>query len=104
MLKGSMDIAILYGDRPVTGLDYKPLLQEHFHLVAPRSMFPKEVHSADISASELAEIDLLLPPQESFLRQEVERVWAEAGARPRIVRGSHARTTQSPALAAGLGP
>jgi len=32
------------GDRP-----YKPLLQEHFHLVAPRSMFPEQVHSADIS-------------------------------------------------------
>ena len=85
MLKGSMDIAILYGDRPVTGLDYKPLLQEHFHLVAPRSMFPAQVHSADIPASEPAEIDLLPPPQDSFLRQPAEWVCAEAGARPRIV-------------------
>jgi LysR family nitrogen assimilation transcriptional regulator len=103
MLKGSMDIAILYGDRPVTGLDYKPLLQEHFHLVAPRSMFPEQVHSVDISASELAEIDLLLPPRESFLRQAVERVCAEAGARPRIVAEIQSQSTLSSAIAAGMG-
>src|SRR5260370_12313278 len=102
MLKGSMDIAILYGDRPVTGLDYKPLLQEHFHLVAPRSMFPEQVHSADISASELAEIDLLLPPRESFLRQAVERVCAEAGVRPRIVAEIQSQSTLSSAIAPGM--
>src|SRR5260370_33028228 len=103
MLKGSMDIAILYGDRPVTGLDYKPLLQEHFHLVAPRSMFPEQVHSADISASELAEIDLLLPPRESFLRQAVERVCAEAGVRPRIVAEIQSQSPLSSPIAAGMG-
>jgi len=103
MLKGSMDIAILYGDRPVTGLDYKSLLQEHFHLVAPRSMFPEQAHSAVISASELAEIDLLLPPRESFLRQAVERVCAEAGARPRIVAEIQSQSTLSSAIAAGMG-
>ena len=98
-----MDIAILYGDRPVTGLDYKPLLQEHFHLVAPRSMFPEPMRSADISAAELAEIDLLLPPRESFLRQAVERVCAEAGARPRIVAEIQSQSTLSSAIAAGMG-
>jgi LysR family transcriptional regulator, nitrogen assimilation regulatory protein len=103
MLKGSMDIAILYGDRPVTGLDYKPLLQEHFHLVAPRSMFPEQAHSAEISASELSEIDLLLPPRESFLRQAVERICAEAGARPRIVAEIQSQSTLSSAIAAGMG-
>ena len=103
MLKGSMDIAVLYGDRPVTGLDYKPLLQEHFHLVAPRGMFPEQMHTANISASELAEIDLLLPPRESFLRQAVERICAEAGALPRIVAEIQSQSTLSSAISAGMG-
>jgi LysR family nitrogen assimilation transcriptional regulator len=103
MLKGSMDIAVLYGSRPVTGLDYKPLMQEQFYLVAPNNMFPEEVRSADIPASEVAQIDLLLPSQESFLRQAVERVCAEVGARPRIVAEIQARSTLSSAIAAGMG-
>jgi LysR family transcriptional regulator, nitrogen assimilation regulatory protein len=103
MLKGSMDIAILYGDRPVTGLDYKPLFQEQFHLVARRSMFPEHELSVPILASELAEIDLLLPPRESFLRQAVERVCAQVGARPRIVAEIQSQSTLSSAIAAGIG-
>lgn len=102
MLKGSMDIAVLYGDRPFTGLDYKPLFQEQFYLVAPRMMFPEQELTVPISASELAEIDLLLPPRESFLRQAVERICAQAGARPRIVAEVQSQSTLSSAIAAGL--
>src|SRR5258708_37328394 len=46
---------------------------------------------------------LLLPPQESFLRQAVERICAEAGARPRIVAEIQSQSTLSSAMAAGMG-
>jgi LysR family nitrogen assimilation transcriptional regulator len=102
MLKGSMDMAVLYGDRPVTGLDYKPLMREYFYLVAPRSMYP-ETPPEEVSAEEVARFDLLLPYRESFLRQTVERVCAEVGLRPRIVAEIHSQSTLSSAIAAGVG-
>lgn len=103
MLKGSMDIAVLYGDRPVTGLDYKPLMREYFYLVAPRSMYADQEPSKEVSAEEIAQFDLLLPYRESFLRQTVERVCAEVGLRPRIVAEIHSQSTLSSAIAAGMG-
>ena len=103
MLKGSMDMAVLYGDRPVIGLDYKPLMREHFYLVAPRSMYSEQVPSEEVSAEEVAQFDLLLPYRESFLRQTVERVCAEVGLRPRIVAEIHSQSTLSSAIAAGMG-
>jgi LysR family transcriptional regulator, nitrogen assimilation regulatory protein len=103
MLKGSMDMAVLYGDRPVTGLDYKPLMREHFYLVAPRSMYPEQMPPEEVSAEEVAQFDLLLPYRESFLRQTVERVCAEVGLRPRIVAEIHSQSTLSSAIAAGMG-
>ncbi|MGV7216318.1 LysR substrate-binding domain-containing protein [Bradyrhizobium sp. UFLA05-112] len=103
VLKGSMDIALLYGERPVTGLDYKPLMREHFYLVAPRSMYSKQVPPEEVSAAELAQFDLLLPYRESFLRQAVERVCAEVGLRPRVIAEIHSQSTLSSAIAAGMG-
>jgi LysR family nitrogen assimilation transcriptional regulator len=103
MLKGSLDMAVLYGDRPVTGLDYKPLMQEPFFLVAPRSMVPEQAQSDSVAAAEVAQFDLILPYRESFLRQAVERVCAEIGLRPRIVAEIHSQSTLSSAIAAGMG-
>ena len=103
VLKGGMDIAVLYGERPVTGLDYRPLMREHFYLVAPRSMYTKEVPSEEVSPAEVAQFDLLLPYRESFLRQTVERVCAEVGLRPRIVAEIASQSTLSSAIAAGMG-
>lgn len=102
VLKGSLDIAVLYGERPVIGLDYKPLMREYFYLVAPRSMYSKQP-SEEVSAEEVAQFDLLLPYRESFLRQAVERVCAEVGLRPRIVAEIHSQSTLSSAIAAGMG-
>jgi LysR family transcriptional regulator, nitrogen assimilation regulatory protein len=103
MLKGSMDMAVLYGDRPVTGLDYKPLMREPFFLVAPRSMSSEQPQSESVSAAEVAQFDLILPYRESFLRQAVERVCAEVGLRPRVVAEIHSQSTLSSAIAAGIG-
>ncbi|MGY8660761.1 LysR substrate-binding domain-containing protein [Bradyrhizobium sp. UFLA05-109] len=103
VLKGILDMAVLYGDRPVTGLDYKPLMREHFYLVAPRSMYSGQMPSEEVSAEEVAQFDLLLPYRESFLRQTVERVCAEVGLRPRIVAEIHSQSTLSSAIAAGMG-
>jgi len=50
------------GDRP----RLQTAVAGHFHLVAPRSMFPEQVHSADISASELAEIDFCFRRRNPF--------------------------------------
>jgi LysR family nitrogen assimilation transcriptional regulator len=103
MLKGSMDMAILYGDKSIRGLDYKPLVREQFHLMAPRTMLPSDPWSAEISATELAQLDLLLPSRESFLRQAIERVCNEVGAHLRIVAEIHSQFTLASAITMGMG-
>lgn len=103
MLKGNMDIAILYGDRSVRGLEYRRLFREDFYLVAPRTMFQPDEWLREISPSDLSQIDLLLPSKESFLRQAVERVCDEAAARPRIAAEVHSETILAAAIAAGMG-
>ena len=38
IMNGRMDMAVLYGDKPVHGLSFLLLLNEELFLVAPRSM------------------------------------------------------------------
>lgn len=100
MLKGSMDMAVLYGDRPVTGLDYKPLMREHFFLVAPHSMCSEQPQSESVSAAEVAQFDLILPYRESFLRQRSSgsalRLGSVRASSPRSIRNRPSRRRLRP--------
>ncbi len=103
MLKGSMDIALLYGDRPVRGLDYRPVLKERFSLVAARRAFQDHGDGTAIGPEALGSFDLLLPSKESFLRQATERICAEGNVQPRVVGEVQSLHLLSAALAADIG-
>lgn len=103
MLKGAMDIALLYGSRPVRGLDYKPVLDERFFLVAARHRFDDLAADAPVAPALLGGFDLLLPSRESFLRQAAERICAEGDVQARVVGEVESLPLLSAALAAGVG-
>ena len=103
MLKGAMDIALLYGNRPVRGLDYKPVLQERFCLVAAGHRFDGLAPDPAIAPARLGGFDLLLPSRESFLRQAVERICAEGDVQARVVAEVQSLGLLSAALAADIG-
>ena len=99
-LKGRMDMAVLYGDTPVRGLDYKPLSIEELFLVTASD---GAADTGPISIAELAALDLMLPTRESYLRQTIERACAEAGFRARVVAEIHSLSTLAVAIIESMG-
>jgi LysR family nitrogen assimilation transcriptional regulator len=103
MLKGRMDLAVLYGDSPPRGLTYSPFLDEEFYLVAPAAGTPPELARAPVSLADLSQTQLILPTSESFLRQLVERSCTAAGFRARIAAEIYSMRLLRAALADGIG-
>lgn len=99
-LRGRMDLAVLYGDTPPRGLHYRRVGIERFHLVAsPRLLASGEPVSIDT----LAGLPLILPTEESFLRQMVERACQGAGSAPQVVAEVYSTDLLSAALIDGIG-
>ena len=103
MLKGRMDLAVLYGDSPPRGLSYSPFLEEEFYLVAPNDSTTPELRRAPVAVADLAAFDLVLPTSESFLRQLVERTCANAGFHARIVAEIYSMSLLQAALSDRIG-
>lgn len=99
-LRGHMDLSVLYGDSPPRGLLYRLVGTESFSLVArPDLVADMDVVTMDV----LARLPLILPTEESFLRQLVERICRNAGATPSIVAEVYATHVLSGALIDGIG-
>lgn len=99
-LRGRMDLAVLYGDSPPRGLHYWQAGVERFCLVAK----PELLSGAETATMEfVAGLPLILPTEESFLRQLVERACSDAGATPRVVAEVYSTDILSTALLDGLG-
>lgn len=99
-LRGHMDLAVLYGDSPPRGLLYRLVGTETFCLVAkPELVADVGVVSMDV----LSRLPLILPTEESFLRQLVERICRNAGSTPSIVAEVYATHVLSAALVDGIG-
>lgn len=99
-LRGHMDIAVLYGDSPPRGLLYKPVGVEQFCLVGNRELVPAET---TVGIDTIAHTPLILPTEESFLRQLVDRTCQGAGTSPQIVSEVYSSDILSAALADGVG-
>ena len=101
VLRGKVDLALLYGDKPPRGLHYKPLYTEEFCLLAAPEIAPEG--AGPIDAQTLSEIPLVLPTEESFLRQMVDRQCRNAGLVSTIIAEVQSRDVLAAALADGLG-
>jgi len=100
IMNGSMDLAVLYGDKAVHGLTFLPLAQEELYLVGPAAE-PQPGES--IRLEQLHDVLLLLPRPYNIVRKLVNEAFARAGMTPCIVAEVESAITLSAAIADGLG-
>ena len=77
IMSGRMDLAVLYGIRPVHGLSFTPLLDEELFLVGPSA-----TATHPIPVAEMAGIELFLPRPYNIVRKLVDENFMRAGIDP----------------------
>ena len=100
IMNGRMDMAVLYGDKPVHGLSFQLLMNEELFLVAPRSM---GITQEQIGVTELRDVPLLLPRPYNYLRKYVDEGFARKQMVPKVVAEIESASTLSAAVSAGIG-
>lgn len=101
-LRGRMDLAVLYGEAAPRGLLYRTVGMETFNVVA-RPELLAVAGEAPVSIEALARLPLILPTEESFLRQMVERACLATGTPPPVVAEVYSTDMLSAALSDGIG-
>ncbi|PMS33264.1 LysR family nitrogen assimilation transcriptional regulator [Trinickia symbiotica] len=100
IMNGRMDMAVLYGDKPVHGLSFQLLMNEEMFLVAPRSM---GIVQEKIAVTDLRDVPLLLPRPYNYLRKYVDEGFASVQMMPNVVAEIESASTLSAAVGAGIG-
>jgi LysR family nitrogen assimilation transcriptional regulator len=100
IMNGRMDMAVLYGDKPVHGLSFHLLMNEELFLVAPRGM---GIAEGEIEVTALREVPLLLPRPYNYLRKYVDEGFARMQMVPNVIAEIESATTLSAAVGAGIG-
>ncbi|MDR8763742.1 LysR substrate-binding domain-containing protein [Burkholderia multivorans] len=103
VITGRMDMAIIYASQSIKGVTLQPLLEEELFLIAPSHMdLPPDVDGT-IPLCALESIELLLPGRTHFLRQLIEKAFADAGCRVLIAAEIESEATLRDAIEAGIG-
>jgi len=84
VMTGRMDMAILYAPTHVHGVSMVPLLEEELVFIAPPDHVLPGCDEAEISLSDLDEVDLLLPGRSHFLRKLIESAFQQHQIQPRV--------------------
>lgn len=97
IMSGRMDLAVLYGNRPVHGLCFTPLLHEELFLVVPSA------RADPISLAEMKDVELFLPRPYNVVRKLVDEHFMRAGITYRLVAEVESAMTLKAVITDGLG-
>lgn len=100
LLSGRLDLAVLYGDAPETGLAKRPLLEEQLVLVSAAG---DGGAPAELPLDALAQWPMILPGREHGLRRILDEVCAARRVRLEIVAEVDALPSVKRAVESGLG-
>ena len=95
---GRMDMAVLYGIRPVPGLSFFPLLHEDLVLVGPPTG-----NTADVTLREAAGTPLLMLRPHNVIRKLVDEAFLRAQVAPEVAAELESISTIVDAVVSGLG-
>ena len=85
LVRGRLDIALLYNPTPDKDIEITPILEEDLFLVTPKSASDTASGLSDpISLREVAKLPLIIPNMPNALRMLVETQIAFIGAKPNI--------------------
>ena len=97
---GRMDMAVLYGTRPMPGLSFFPLLHEDLVLVGPPAGDPGDT---EISLAHAARMPLLMLRADNLIRRAVDAAFLRAQAVPEVLAELESTRSLIDAVANGLG-
>ena len=97
IMNGRMDLAVLYGNRPIHGLSFLKLLDEELFLVGATAT------SGPVRLAELENLELFLPRPYNIVRKLVDEHFMRAGMTPRVVAEVESAVTLKAIVADGLG-
>ncbi len=100
IMNGRMDMAVLYGSKPVHGLSFVPLLKEELYLVGPADMALPE---AQVELAQLLDVELLLPRPYNVVRKLVDEAFIGIHRTPNVVAEIESASTLVAAITDGLG-
>ena len=100
IMNGRMDMAVLYGSKPVHGLSFSPLLKEELYLVGPADM---PLPDGPVDLGQLLDIELLLPRTYNVVRKLVDEAFIGIHRAPHVVAEIESASTLVAAIADGLG-
>jgi LysR family transcriptional regulator, nitrogen assimilation regulatory protein len=103
IMTGKMDMAIIYGSGPIKGVTLQPLFREELFLVSPPGALPNGSTEEPIQVSALADVRLLLPSRNHFLRRLIDESLARARVSPNVVSEIESVSALSAAVMDGLG-
>lgn len=97
---GKIDMAVVYGEGRMRGLQFEPLIREPLCLVAPKSAFGART---SLKFHEISDLPLLLPRTFNHVRRLLDRSFDRIGVTPQIVAEIESSLTIAQAVAAGVG-
>lgn len=97
-----LDMAVLYGDEPVKGLDRQPLARERLVLLSGPA-HEDLASDAGVAVAALHDLPLLLPSKPNGLRVTVDAAFSQAGTTPTIVAELDHLPSLIAAVEAGIG-
>lgn len=100
IMNGRMDMAVLYGSKPVHGLSFSPLLKEELFLVSPADT---PLPDAEVDLSALLNVELLLPRPYNVVRKLVDEAFSGIHRAPHVVAEIESASTLVAAIGEGLG-
>jgi LysR family nitrogen assimilation transcriptional regulator len=84
LMRGRLDIALLYNPTPDKDMEITPLLEEDLFLIGPRSAQGSAINSGPISLRDVAKLPLIIPNMPNALRMLIETQMAFIGVKPNI--------------------
>lgn len=102
IMTGKMDMALIYATEPIKGVTTLPLFREELFLVSsPEQQIPHD--GGPIPFSALADMPVLLPSKDHFIRRIIDNAFARAHATPRLVSEVESISLIGAAVMGGLG-
>lgn len=100
IMNGRMDMAVIYGDKPVHGLSFIPLMKEDLFLVGSAAV---EMPGPSIDLAEVVKRDLFMPRPYNVVRRLVDETLLRERLKSNIIAEIESSSTLNAAVLNGLG-
>lgn len=103
VMTGRMDMAIIYGNQPIKGVQLEPLLTEVLCLVGPDAarLAPDSQNPVELTA--LDNVPLVVPSKQHAVRWAIDEGFSRARVRPLVAAEIESIDTLTAAVKKGLG-